>query len=146
MQEIVIDGVNLNEMKAKHDALQAEMQQARNKVRQGASKFIAEKLDEGKKLVEALLDEDFEGDVEEVATQAYDLLSAVSFVSEVSGVTYRLPYYDRQAEYAPYGDPYSTQFDEAENEALNDSEAVGKLWGLLEDMESEVSDWLTSYC
>jgi hypothetical protein len=146
MQEIIIDGVNLNEMKAKHDALQKEMQQARNSIRQGASKFIAEKIAEGKKLVEELLDDDFDGNVDDVASRAYDLLSAASFVSEVSGVTYTLPYYDRQSDYHPYGDPYTVQIDEVDNDAINDNEAVGKLYALLENMESDVSDWLTSYC
>jgi hypothetical protein len=148
MQEIIIDGVNLNEMKVKHDALQAEMQQARNSIRQGAAKFIAEKIAEGKKIVDELLEEENDKEkVEDLASKAFDLLSAASFVSDVAGVAFDLPYYDRQSDYYPDGTPYSNRFDDNENGLIEyDNPAISKLWGLLESMESEVQDWNTSYC
>lgn len=146
MQEIIIDGVNLNEMKAKHDALQAEMAEALSKIRQGAAKFIAENIQQGKKLMDEMLEEEDAAKVNEVAKQAYDLLSAASFVSDVAGVSFDLPYYDRQGEYYPCGESYSRQIDDSDNSAVVDSDEVTKLYGLLENMEWEVSDWNTSYC
>jgi hypothetical protein len=148
MQEIVIDGVNLNEMKAKHDALQAEMSAARNSIRKGAVKFVADSIAAGKKIVDELLEEEDDKEkVEALANKAFDLLSAVSFVSDVAGVAFDLPYYNRQSDYYPDGTPYSNRFDDNENGLIEyDNPAISKLWGLLESMESEVQDWNTSYC
>lgn len=152
MQEIIIDGVNLNEMKVKHDVLQAEMAAARGKIRQGASKFIADSIEKVKKFVEEILGEDDDEleDMQEIdfrAEQAVELLKAAQFVSEVSGVSFDLPYYDRQAEYYPDGTPYSRRLEESDNTLVSEwGEAVSKLYNLLESMESDVSDWNTSYC
>ena len=151
MQEIIIDGVNLNEMKAKHDALQAEMNSAKSKIRQGASKFIAENIQAGKKIMDEMLEEDRDEpftyeQIDNMAQQAYDLLSSSYFVSQVADIAFDLPYYDRQSGYCPYGETYSSRIDDTDNELITDSETVTKLYSLLENMESDVSDWNTSYC
>jgi hypothetical protein len=145
MQEIIIDGVNLNELKAKHDALQKEMSDACGKIRQGASKFIAENISAARKVLDEMLELDSEEDVDKIdnlAQNAHDILSATSFVSDVSGVPFEIPYYDRQAEYYPDSTPYSNQLEDAGF----DTDRTNKLYFLLESMESEVSDWNASYC
>jgi hypothetical protein len=85
--------------------------------------------------------------VEAISKDAYELFSAASFVSDVAGVPFDLPYYDRQGEYYPDGTPFSNRFDDNENGVIDyKNEHIGKLWRLLESMESEVADWNTSYC
>lgn len=149
MQEIIIDGVNLSDLKIKYDALAKEQAAMRASIRQGASKYIAEAIKDAKVFLEQIVnaDEDDEEklDLETVSAQALELLKNAKFVSDVSGVSYYLPYYDRQGEYAPDGDPYTSQFDDSIF-SYKDSESFSTLWGLLEDMESEVSEWNTSYC
>jgi hypothetical protein len=148
MQEIIIDGVNLNEMKAKHDALQAEMADARSKVRQGAAMFVADNIQQGKKLMDEMLDEEEDQDkVNNLADKAFELLSSASFVSDVAGVPFDLPYYNSQSGYYPNGTPYSNRFDDNENGLTEYKNlSIRKLWSLVESMESEVQDWNTSYC
>jgi hypothetical protein len=146
MQEIIIDGVNLNEMKAKHDALQAEMNTAKGKIRQGASKYIAENISKARKVLDEMLETEEAEKVDHLAQDAYDLLSAAKFVSAVSGVAFYLPYYDRQGGYCPDGQPYTHQFEDSDNEHLSCEGVVGRLWYLLDGMESDVADWNTSYC
>jgi len=149
MQEIIIDGVNLTEMKVRYDALAVEQAQMRASIRQGASKFIADAIKDAKVFLEQIVsaDEDDEEkiDLEAVSAQALELLKNAKFVSDVSGVSYDLPYYDRQSEYSPYGDPYTTQFDEGIF-SYDESASFQQLWSLLDTMESDVSEWLTSYC
>lgn len=147
MEDIIIDGVNLNDLKVKYDALAAEQAALRNSIRKGASKFISDTLEQGKELVQSLInaEDEEEINVEEVSKKAYDLMSTVKFVSDVAGIAYTIPYYDRQSDYYPDGDSYTSQLEDCAI-GESESESFGKLWGLLEDMESDVSDWNTSYC
>lgn len=149
MEQIIIDGVNLSEMKVRYDALAVEQAQMRAFIRQGASKFIADAIKDAKVFLEQIVsaDEDDEEkiDLENVSAQALALLKNAKFVSDVSGVGYDLPYYNRQGEYCPDGDPYTNQFDDSIF-GYKDSESFSTLWGLLEDMESEVAEWNASYC
>ena len=149
MEQIIIDGVNLSEMKVRYDALAQEQAQMRSSIRQGASKFIADAIKDAKVFLDQIAnaDEDDEEkiDLEAVSAQALALLKNAKFVSDVSGAGYDLPYYDRQGDYCPDGDPYTSQFDDSIF-SYDDSESFSKLGGLLEDMESEVSEWNASYC
>ena len=149
MEQIIIDGVNLSELKLKYDALAAEQAAMRSSIRQGASKFIADAIKDAKVFLEKIVnaDEDDEEklDLEAVSAQALVLLENAKFVSDVSGVSYMLPYYDRQSEYSPDGTPYTHQFDDGIF-GYKDSPSFSTLWGLLEDMEGEVAEWNASYC
>lgn len=147
MEDIIIDGVNLNELKVKYDALAAEQAVMRGNIRKGASKFISDAIESAKISLNLIVNaEDTEEiNIEEVSQNALSLLENAKFVSDVSGVSYYLPYYDRQADYHPDGSPYTSQIEDSvfgdyDNKTLN------SLWSLLEDMESDVSDWNTSYC
>lgn len=147
MEDIIINGVNLAELKVKYDALAAEQAAMRKSIQSGASKFIAENIEQAKTHIQAVLDAETAEEVDNNSKLAFDTLKTVKFVSDVSGVSYRLPYYDRQGEYCPYGDTFTTQLDESENELVDfDQGTVSALYGLLETMESEVSEWNTSYC
>lgn len=149
MTDIIIDGINLSEMKVRYDALQAEQAAMRTSIRQGSSKFIAESIQDAKVFLEQIVnatEEDEEKiDLEAVSAKALEILKNAKFVSDASGVSYKLPYYDRQSDYSPYGSPYTSQFDDSIF-GYKDSESFQALWGLLEDMESDVAEWLTSYC
>lgn len=149
MEQIIIDGINLSELKIKYDALAKEQSEMRQSIRQGSSKYISDAIDKAKAFIHNVLEAETEEQVKENSKAAYDLLKNAKFVSDVSGVTYSLPYYDRQGEYYPDGTPFTIEFDDSDNELLTydkSGEDFQKLWGLLEDMESDVSEWLTSYC
>lgn len=146
MKDIVIDGVNLNDLKKRFDEVNAEMASMRQSIRKGASKFIADNIEGAKKVMDGMLESEDADEVDTLAKHAHELLSTARFVSEVSGVSFDLPYYDRQSEYHPYGEPYSNQIEYSDNNLLSDSKVVDELYGLLESMESDVSDWNTSYC
>jgi hypothetical protein len=149
MEQIIIDGVNLSEMKVRYDALAQEQAQMRSSIRQGASKFIAEAIKDAKVFLDQIVnaDEDDEEkiDLEIVSSQALALLKNAKFVSDISGVGYDLPYYDRQGEYCPDGELYTSQLEESIF-GHKDSKSFEELWGLLEDMESEVAEWNMSFC
>lgn len=147
MEDIIINGVNLAELKVKYDALAAEQAAMRKSIQSGASKFIAENIEQAKTYIQAVLDAETAEEVDKNSKLAFDTLKTVKFVSDVSGVSYTLPYYDRQSEYCPDGKCFSSQIDESENELLDFARGtLSALYGLLETMESEVSEWNTSYC
>lgn len=149
MTDIIIDGVNLNELKVQYDALAKQQVEMRKSIQKGASKFIADAIKDAKVLLEQIVSADEEDeekiDLETVSAQALELLKNAKFVSDVSGISYDLPYYDRQSDYFPDGELYTSQLEESIF-GYQDSESFQELWGLLEDMESEVSEWNTSYC
>ena len=149
MNEIIIDGVNLSALKVQYDALAAQQASMRASIRQGSSKFIADAVKQALIHVEEMKEAE-ELEVAEVAAiKATELLSAVKFVSDVSGVTYDTPYYHRQGDYYPDGDPITHVLDNGDYELLTDNHenpAFEALYSLVEDMESDVCEWNTSYC
>ncbi len=152
MEQIIIDGINLTELKAEYDALAAKQAEMRKSIVKGSSKFIADSVKEALELFEELKGVETKEDAHLYAQQIYDKLKTVEFVSTVSGVTYYLPYYNRQGEYYPAGTPISTILEDGDNELLTDwdytqkDNPLIKLYGLAESMESEVCEWNTSYC
>lgn len=152
MENIVIDGVDLSELKVKYDALAAEQAVMRQSIRKGSSKFISDNVQETLKLFEQLKEAETKDDAKVIAQQMYDLLSAVEFVSTVSGVSYTIPYYDRQSEYYPVGTPISSLLDVCDNDPIygydyeDQDNPLGKLYSLAESMENDVAEWNTSYC
>lgn len=124
-----------------------ELKKTQAEVRQDASKFIAEAMDEAEKLVFKVLEwfeSNEEGDpTPEVATnvtKAAELLDAVQIVSGVSGVTYYVPYY---TEYGYDDDsPWSSRFEELENW----NEILRPLTNNLESMEYDSKLWHESRC
>lgn len=148
MEQIIIDGVNLTDLKVKYDALAKEQAEMRQSIRQGSSKFLADKSNEVDALILQLKDVETEEEGVEVANKIIPLLKTISFVSDVSGVSYEIPYYSRQGEYCPNGDPITRIIEDGDNEVLSDSdhEVFTELYRIAESMESDVNEWNSSYC
>ena len=151
MNEIIIDGVNLSELKVEYDALAAKQAEVRVSIRQGSSKFLADKTSEVDKLIAELKEVETKEEAENVAKQLIEVLKVVQFVSNVSGVSYSIPYYHRQGDYFPDGTPISYLVENGYIESLDDWDSnsdpiIYQLFSLAEDMESEVCEWNTSYC
>jgi hypothetical protein len=137
MEDIIINGVSINDLKAKKAAIQ-----------QGASQVISDSIDKGTALVQQLLDNEEGIDQDAVATEALHHLQVAELVSGISGVTYLLPYTE---EYGGYDscDVYSCQLDEADHIEFSwgDRESpLYKLYLMLENMEVESRNWHSSTC
>ena len=148
MENIIIDGVDLSALKVKYDALAKEQAEMRGSIRKGSSKFLSDKSDEVTILTRQLADVETVEEGESIATQIIPLLKTISFVSDVSGVAYMIPYYHRQGEYYPDGDSLTHILEDGDNDVLTESNSalLTELYRVAEGMESEVNEWNTSYC
>lgn len=138
MSEIIIGGVSIHTLKAQRDAM-----------RKDAVKFVSDNIDGAKALIEELLEltvEEYDK-VDSLASQANELLEAAKLVSDVTGVTYFLPYSE---EWGDNGDVFTRRLEEADEGALSkdwdEYPQLVSLFSTLENMESESSDWHTSRC
>jgi len=149
MNEIIIDGINLSELKKQYDALAQQQADMRKSIQKGSSKFISEAVAEALKQVANMKEaEELEVAVE-AATQATELLKNAKFVSDVSGVGYYLPYCNSQHGYTPAGETITQALGDGDYELLSDNyehPAFLALYSIAEDMESDVAEWNTSYC
>ena len=140
MNDIIIDGISINELKKTKAALQ-----------QGASKFISDSISQVQEIVkERLVTATNYGEAEAAAKEALALLENAQLVSGVSGVSFFLPYYE---EYGSYGDDdiLSRMIDNIDRDITGafygaSKGTVAKLYSLLEDMESTTRDWHSSTC
>lgn len=148
MEQIIIDGINLSDLKVKYDALAKEQAEMRSSIVKGSSKFIADTVKQALDHVQSMKDAEELSVAEQHATQAAELLRTVKFVSDVSGVSYSIPYYDRQSEYYPDGEPITTFLDDSDYVmyGADASDALQALYNIAEEMESEVNEWNASYC
>ena len=148
-EQIIIDGVNLSELKVKYDALAKEQADMRKSIVKGSSKFIAETVAQALVHIEEMKEAEELEVAEAAAVKATELLKTVQFVSDVSGVSYSIPYYDRQSEYCPDGEPITRILEDGDYELLSDNyenKALSALFSIAEHMESEVNEWNASYC
>lgn len=147
MEQIIIDGINLTDLKAEYDALAAKQATMRQSIRQGSSKFLSDKSDEVSTLASRLADVETEEEGVEIAKQLIPLLKVISFVSDVSGVAYTIPYYHRQGEYYPDGKSITSIVEDGDNDNVEYvHEVFSELYHVAERMESDVCEWNTSYC
>lgn len=148
MNEIIIDGVNLSELKSRYDALAAEQTTMRKSIVKGSSKFIADNMKQALEHVQEMKDAEELEVARVAAVKATELLETIKFVSDVSGVSYYLPYYDRQGEYYPEGDTITYMIEGGDYELLseNDLPEFDALYSIAEDMQNDVADWNTSFC
>jgi hypothetical protein len=149
MEQIIIDGVDLSELKIKYDKLAKEQAEMRQSIRQGSSKFIADNMKQALAHVEEMKEAEELEVAEAAAVKATTLLKTVKFVSDVSGVSYYMPYYNSQAEYNPDGETITDILEDGDYELLSDNyknEALSELYSIAEDMQSDVAEWNTSYC
>lgn len=137
MEDIIINGVSINDLKAKKAAVQ-----------QGASQLISDSIDKATTLVETLLNTEEGLDQEAVAKEALEQLEVAALVSGISGVTFMLPYYEEYGHYES-NEIYSMQLDEAEHIEISWKNKDSNLWKLcrmLENMESDARAWHSSTC
>ncbi len=160
-QAIIIDGHDLTAIKMQMDNLQAEITTVRNSIKQGSVKFIADNIEIALKAVAAMqeaneeeCDDDEDADAEDVkqlkiktfSQIAYDALSHVKFVSEVSGVSYSLPH-GGSSYCNGDGEPISSILDEEFDVPYGDKKSsLSELYYLVSDMEIDVQEWNSSYC
>lgn len=144
MEDIVINGVSVNTLKAQKTA-----------IREGAAKIISDSISKGTAVVEKLLSAESKEEADTLAAEALSLFETAEVVAGVSGVTFMLPYYEEYGRY-DYNDCLSNKiaqedFEEEDiNPALefqyNDGSVIGKLVSLLSVMEDSACAWNSSTC
>lgn len=141
MKDVIVNGVSMLGLKKQKEALQ-----------KGASAFIATAVKEALEMFNTLeqMSADEVEEAKVLAVQIKDKLEQAQLVSGASGVTYDLPYHE---EWGYDEKPLSARIDEAADDfedgahaALNDSEEISALYGLLEDMEYDSKQWNSSSC
>jgi hypothetical protein len=132
MQEITIGGYTIEELKA-----------IKAKVQPDAVKFVSQQIDAATALVNQLLEAEGD-DIERLAKEATDVLESAQLVSGLANVEFSLPYNE---EYYSGDGVLTSLLDDAENiGSVYGDDAVGQLFSLLEDMESQSRDWHSSRC
>lgn len=137
MSDIVLNGVNINELKKQKQAIQKD-----------ASLFISSGVKQVRELIEYIVENPQAEDVDAKAEAATEVLENIKVVSGVSGVEYMLPYSN---EYGDYYDekPFYDQLEEVEeldSGSYKNKTPVYDLMNLLEDMQYNVKQWNTSNC
>lgn len=138
MEEIIINGINLNELSVQIKS-----------IRQEASVLISQSIDLAKKLTKELVHAQTKEEIEEYANRVYAALKKASFISDVSGVKFSLPY---NSSYNGYYDEntLSAMLEDSENTLLNDmvnqSNELRELLNLTYDMEYQSKHWDSSVC
>lgn len=138
MNEIIIDGISINELRKTKQALQ-----------KGASKFIAESIAAATEIVkERLVNAASFGEAEQAAQEALALMENAQLVSGVSGVTFFLPYYE---EYGGHEEEniLSMVIENADHDTIGSYYGGGtlsQLHSLLGSMEQTSLDWHSSTC
>lgn len=152
-KKIIIDGIDLSELKAKAEALQAEQTALRASIAQGASKFVADAIATALAAVANMKAADTAESARSEAAIAYENLADAKFVAEVAGISYSLPYSDNDYSYGGFksGEIISVIIDEDETGLLDynyrdKEDPLYKLCSIAEDMESTVREWNSSYC
>jgi hypothetical protein len=146
MEEIIIGGYTIEELKKVQKAVQKDaskhMADFQSKAETAMHEIIAHA-----KSVEDSDDEDAQIDsalVESLAKVADESLRMVELIAGISGVEYYLLYSE---DWGDNGDVWSNLLEEAgvENE-YDSTTSLGKLFGILEDMEYQSRNWHSSSC
>jgi hypothetical protein len=134
-KDIIINGVSVNELKKQRAA-----------IREGAAKLIAENIETAKSLTRKIIESEDKQEIEQLAKEAYEALDTANVLSGASGVNFYLPFYE---EYRDEDEIFSHMLEGSENELLDEAVwdgALGDLYSLFEDMESQSRDWHSSRC
>lgn len=137
MVDIILNGVNISELKRTRIALQ-----------QDASKFVSEAIEKVQDIVKhRLVVALYTTDAQAAAEEALSLLETAEIVASTAGVQFSLPYYE---EYGSHDDEdiLSKVIEDADHEVIGSyyKGSLGKLHALLESMESSSRDWYSSNC
>lgn len=133
-KDIVINGISVNELREKRVA-----------IREGASKIISENVELAQILTQKIVAVETKEELDNLATEAYEALHTASILSDISGVSFFLPYSE---EYGYDNEKVcSNILDNSDNQVLKANySAVRPLCNLLYDMESQSRDWHASTC
>lgn len=133
MKEIVINGINVQELQKQRDA-----------IREGAVTLISDNLDLANELTHKLIKSENKEEIETLLKEAYEVLSMTNLVSDVSGVSFYLPYSQ------DYCDDDEVVFSSelSRNGVLNKmwDNGVQQLYSLYRKMEDKSHGWHASYC
>lgn len=143
MEDIVINGVSINGLKAQKAAIQ-----------QGAAKIISDSIDAGSAIVEKLLKAESKGEADTLAAEALHHFEVAEVVAGVSGVTFEIPYYEEYGRY-DYNECLSSRIAQEDDDvepnkfldfSYGDGSKLQKLCSLLNNMESDSRGWNSSVC
>lgn len=151
-KDIIIEGININQ-------LHSDLIEQRKKMREGASKVMAENLELAKSLTKQLLVSKDVEEIKRMANEAYAALEIVDMVSYVSNVHYYLPYSSNYDDYSDimshvleedYYDYYEEDEEDEDtpryNPLLKGLPEINKLTRLFRDLEYQSGKWNTSFC
>lgn len=138
MEDIVINGINLNDLKNQI-----------NSIRQESSRLISENIQTAQELTKQLVKSENKEEIEVLAKQAYTALSKANFISGVSGVEFNMPYNSSyNGEYDD--DTLSAMLEDTENEVLRplvrENNDLRQLLDLSYSMEYQTQAWNASFC
>lgn len=135
-EDIIINGVSVNELKRQRSA-----------IRQGASTIISQNIELAKTLTQSLIASEDKEEIKKLAKEAYEALDTANVVSGVSGVDFFLPFYEEYGNYDG-SEIFSNMLEDSDNELISEvwDQAVGDLYELFSDMESQSRDWHSSRC
>lgn len=138
MEEIIINGINLNELSTQITS-----------IRKDSSRLIAENIALAQELSKSIAQSKNKEEIQEKAKKALAALEKANFISTVSGVKFNMPYN------SSYNGDYdentlSAMLEESENEVLNElfeeNKDLEKLLNLACDMEYQSMHWNSSVC
>lgn len=141
-KDIIIAGVSINALK-----------KLKKDIREGASKVISDSIDDALRLSEEMFSVSTPEEVIALAKQALELLETAEVVSNVSGVTFSLPYYEEYGRYES-SEVFSQRLEDAEyededsvvNAAFHADSVMADLRDQFGNMESEARGWHSSTC
>lgn len=138
MQQIIINGVNLNDIEAQI-----------NSVRQEATALISQNIELAQSLTKQLVVHNNKVEMREMAKNAYEALEKASFIGRVTGVHCSLPYNSGYSGYYDK-DTLSAMLEDSDNEVLKElfaqSAELKALLNLACDMEYDSKHWDSSVC
>lgn len=133
MDEIILNGINVKELQKQRDAIREE-----------AAKFISDNLDLANELTHKLIKSENKEEIEVLLQEAYEVLHNTNLVSDVSGVSFYLPY---SQDYC-YDDEIVFSSELSRSKVLEDlwDNGVQQLYALYRKMEDKSHGWHASYC
>lgn len=138
MEEIVINGISLNDLQTKIHSIRKE-----------ASSLISNNIDLAITLSKEMVQSESKEEIKEKANKAYEALKKAQFISDVSGITCVVPYNSSYT--GDYDDDtISAMLEDSENDVFNEvykeDNTLSNLYNLAYDMEYQTKQWNASAC
>jgi hypothetical protein len=137
MSKIILGGVDIDQIQAQRSAM-----------RKDAVKFISDGIEEATKQFNELmmLGAGSEAEAEALADHINSLLKDVAVVSDVSGVSYQLPYSGEDYDERPLSYRLEDPRDEGAAVDAYMSRTMVRLLDTLQEMEAQCRAWYSSNC